>query len=135
MAVAKLRILQFCRVCQAPCSPCAYSIARSRRSAVPYTAWTRRRRRTGQLRGMNGSLLRSQSCDFHVLRGVPEIGRSIILSNCFVSCNKFSHLRQNKCSASGAPLNRVRHIYSPPGVQARPTTFDFWIGGPETLVL
>ena len=41
----------------------AYRITRSRRSAVPYTTWTKRRQRAGQPRGMSGSFLRSQSCD------------------------------------------------------------------------
>ena len=36
-------------------------IARSRRSAVPYTARTRCRQRGGQLHGIGGSLMRSQS--------------------------------------------------------------------------
>ena len=34
---------------------------RSRRSAVPYATWTKCRQRGGQLRGIGGSLLRSQS--------------------------------------------------------------------------
>jgi hypothetical protein len=38
-----------------------HRIARSRRSAVPYTAWTKCRQRGGQLRGIGDSLLRSQS--------------------------------------------------------------------------
>ena len=42
----------------------AYRVARSRRSAVPYTAWIKRRRRTGQQRDMGGNLMRSQSRDF-----------------------------------------------------------------------
>ena len=42
-----------------PGTPCAYRIARSRRSAVPYTAWTKCRQRGGQLQGIGGSLLRS----------------------------------------------------------------------------
>ena len=83
-AAAKSRFLRFCRVCQTPCSPCAYRIARSRRSAVPYTAWSKCRQRGGQLHGIGDSLLRSQSravsprcmggtkkssCDFSVLCG------------------------------------------------------------------
>jgi hypothetical protein len=38
----------------------------STRSAVPYTAWTKCRQRGGQLRGIGGSLLRSQSRAFHL---------------------------------------------------------------------
>ena len=60
-AAAKSRFLRFCRVCQAPGTPCAYRIARALRSAVPYTAWTKCRQRGGQLHGIGDSLLRSQS--------------------------------------------------------------------------
>ena len=75
-AAAKSRYLRFCRVCQIPGSPCAQRIARSRGSAVPYTAWTKRRRRTGQQRDMGGSLLRSQSGDFGMAILDPFPGRS-----------------------------------------------------------
>ena len=75
-AAAKSRFLRFCRVCQTPGSPCAQRIARSRGSAVPYTAWTKRRRRTGQQRDMGGSLLRSQSGDFGMAILDPFSGRS-----------------------------------------------------------
>ena len=69
-------------------TPCAYRIARSRRSAVPYTAWSKCRQRGGQLHGIGDSLLRSQSravsprcmggtkkssCDFSVLCGPGEL--------------------------------------------------------------
>jgi len=58
---AKSRFLRFWRVCQTLGTPCAYRIARSRRSAVPYTVWTKCRQRGGQLQGIGGSLLRSPS--------------------------------------------------------------------------
>ena len=62
--------------CQAPCSSCAYRILRSRRSAVPCAAWTKRRQRAGQLRGMGGSLMSSQSHDFGTAILDPFSGRS-----------------------------------------------------------
>ena len=37
------------------------------------------------------------------------------------------YLNIKRNARRAAPLNRVRHIYSPPGVQARPTTFDFCV--------
>ena len=40
------RVLRFCRVCHAlpgPCSPCAHRTLKSRRSAVPCAACTKRR--------------------------------------------------------------------------------------------
>ena len=43
---------------------------------MPYTAWTKRRRRTGQQRDMGGSLLRSQSGDFGMAILDPFSGRS-----------------------------------------------------------
>ena len=58
---------------------------------VPYTTWTKRRRRTGQPRGMGGSFPRSQSCD------IPRMA---------VFCRKSTTLYSNlkkKCSTSGVP--------------------------------
>ena len=45
-------------------------------------------------------------------------------------CRKSAALfkNKNKCSASGAPESCSPYLQPPPEVQARPTTFDFWIG-------
>ena len=113
-AAAKSRFLRFCRVCQTPCSPCAYRIARSQRSAVPYTTWTKRRQRAGQPRGMSGSFLRSQSCD---------IPRMAVF--CRKSATIYSNLKKNARPA--VFLNRTHQLYNTLGSQGQPKTFDFWI--------
>jgi hypothetical protein len=89
----KLRTLRFCRVCQAPCSPCAYRIARSRRSAVPYTAWTRRRPRTRYRAAARNEWQFAAVAKLRLSRG------------CECAGNRPLHTlkNKNKCSASGAP--------------------------------
>ena len=95
----------------------AYRIARSRRSAVPYTTWTKRRQRAGQPRSMGGSFLRSQSCDIPRRPAygcvLPKIGHYRIYSN----------LKKNARSA--VFLNRTHQLYNTLGSQGQPKTFDF----------
>ena len=92
----------------------AYRIARSRRSAVPYTTWTKRRQRAGQPRSMGGSFLRSQSCD---------IPRMAVF--CRKSATIYSNLKKNARPA--VFLNRTHQLYNTLGSQGQPKTFDFWI--------
>ena len=92
----------------------AYRIARSRRSAVPYTTWTKRRQRAGQPRGMSGSFLRSQSCD---------IPRMAVF--CRKSATIYSNLKKNARPA--VFLNRTHQLYNTLGSQGQPKAFDFWI--------
>ena len=81
---------------------------------VPYTTWTKRRRRTGQPRGMGGSFPRSQSCD---------IPRMAVF--CRKSTTLYSNLKKNARPA--VFLNRTHQLYNALGSQGQPKTFDFWI--------
>ena len=87
---------------------------RSRRSAVPYTTWTKRRQRAGQPRDMGGSFPRSQSCD---------IPRMAVF--CRKSTTLYSNLKKNARPA--VFLNRTHQLYNALGSQGQPKTFDFWI--------
>ena len=84
------------------------------RSAVPYTTWTKRRQRAGQLRGMGSSFLRSQSCD---------IPRMAVF--CRKSTTLYSNLKKNARPA--VFLNRTHQLYNTLGSQGQPKAFDFWI--------
>ena len=83
---------KLCDVLYPSYSPYAYRIERSTRSPVPCTAWIKRRQLARQPGGMGGSLLRSQSCDFHMAAWIH--GRHIVVSNC-----EFSVLTGPMCSA------------------------------------
>ena len=81
---------------------------RSRRSAVPYTTWTKRRQRAGQPRDMGGSFPRSQSCD---------IPRMAVF--CRKSTTLYSNLKKNARPA--VFLNRTHQLYNALGSQGQPT--------------
>ena len=89
---------------------------RSRRSAVPYTTWTKSRQRAGQPRDMGGSFPRSQSCD---------IPRRIMAVFCRKSTTLYSNLKKNARPA--VFLNHTHQLYNALGSQGQPKTFDFWI--------
>ena len=67
------RFYDFAKISRLP-GPCAYTIAASRRLAVPYTTWSKRRPRDGLPRGLHGSACWSQSRGFRVfaLEGCGE---------------------------------------------------------------